>query len=126
MKRLWVCTALLAALFAASLRCTEVVRETSETITAALSDAEDAAEAENWETALSRTEEAKDYWEARLRLLALTMRLDDTDEVSTGFQEVLGFLRWQDAPEYESANRRLIAYVEHLAETEEVSWQNFL
>jgi hypothetical protein len=126
MKQLWSCCALLLILFALSVGNSWYVAQITGTISQALNQAEDAVAQGDWETASTLTKEAQQLWEEKQTFLAITLRLCDTDEVSTGFEEVLGFLQWQAAPEYDSANGRLVAYVEHLAEVEQVTWGNLL
>lgn len=126
MRRFWLCCALLGLLFAVSLANIRYVGNISGRICDSLSRAEQAVADGDWDAARTLTESAHAYWQAREGYLAVTLSLCDTDEVSTGFQEVLGFLQWEAAAEYNGANGTLMAYVEHLAEIERITIGNLL
>lgn len=126
MRRFWVCCAILAVLFAASLSNIWYVGSISERIRTGLTQAEQAVAQGNWDEARALTESAHAYWRSHEGYLAITLSLCNTDDVSTGFEEVLGFLEWEAAAEYNGANGTLIAYVEHLAEIEQITLSNLL
>lgn len=126
MKRFWICGGLLLLLFGAALANIRYVEETAGQIIDTLNRAEEAVAQDDWETARTLTREAQALWEDRQDYLSVSLRLCDTDEVSTGFEAVLGYLQWEAAPEYDGANGTLVAYVEHLAETEAVNLRNLL
>ncbi|MCD8189283.1 MAG: DUF4363 family protein [Clostridiales bacterium] len=126
MKRLWIALGVLALLLAGSLWNTARVTRVSDSLTAALNQAEAAVAEDDWDTAEELTQQALEQWTAAEPWLAFVLCHENTDEVTTGFQEVLGFLQYRSAPEYDSANGALVAQVEHLAEIEVLNWQNVL
>lgn len=126
MKRLWIALGVLALLLAGSLWNTARVTRVSDTLTAALNQAEAAVAEDDWDTAAALTQQALEQWTAAEPWLAFVLCHENTDAVTTGFQEVLGFLQYRSAPEYDSANGALVAQVEHLAEIEALNWKNVL
>lgn len=126
MKRFWICAGLLLALSGGALLNIWYVGAVAGRITDRLNQAEEAVAQGDWDAARTLTAQAQEVWNGSQLWLSVTLSLCDTDEVSTGFQEVQGFLQWEAAPEYDGANGRLVAYVEHLAETERVTVRNLL
>ena len=126
MKRLWISAALLGLLFFSSLYNAAQVSRLSQRLSSQLNQAEAAVTAGDWDTAEQLTLEAMDQWEQAEGYFSFVLCHADTDEVSTGFQEVLGFIQYQSSPEYDSANGTLVAKVEHLAEVERLNWKNLL
>lgn len=126
MKRLWISALLLVALFVTSIAHTQRVAHITEDISALLEQSAAAATADDWSTAHNSTAQAMELWEQTEPYFSVMLCHSNTDEVSTAFQEVLGFLAHQSAPEYASANATLIAKVEHLAEIEALNWSNLL
>ena len=119
MKRLWIACAILALLLAATLWNAGRLERFTASLTDLLEQAEAQAEGEAWR-------EAYDRWESRSTSLHITLRHSDTDDIQTGFQEVLEFLQCQEAGEYSAANARLIARLELLSEAEQLSLENIL
>ncbi len=126
MKRFWICGGLLLVLFGGALLNLWYVDTVTGRIAGDLNRAEEAAAQGDWDAARTLTAQAQEMWEGSQLWLSVTLSLCDTDEVSTGFQEVLGFLQWEAGPEYDGANGTLVAYVEHLAETERITICNLL
>ncbi len=126
MKRFWVCAGLLLALFGGALLNICYVDAVTGRIADGLNRAEEAVAQGDWDTARTLTDQAREVWEGSQLWLSVTLSLCDTDQVSTGFQEVQGFLQWEAGPEYDGANGTLVAYVEHLAETERITVRNLL
>ena len=54
------------------------------------------------------------------------LRHSDTDQIYTGFQEVLEFLTCQEAGEYSAANARLMTQISLLYEAEQFTLKNVL
>ena len=107
MKRLWIALALLAAVFAA-------VLWNSRTLTGFTGELTD----------LLR--QAQDRWTAWDGYLHIMLRHADTDEIDTGFREVLAYLACRDVEEYAAANARLMARLNRLSEAEQLTWNNVL
>lgn len=126
MKRLALSAALLALLFAGCLWNTAQVSRISGQLAETLNRAEDAVAQGDWAAADGLTRQAMEQWQQSEGYLSLVLCHSHTDEVTTGFQEVLGFLQYRSTPEYDSANGALVAKVEHLAEVEALNWRNLL
>ena len=126
MKRLWIACAILAMLLAATLWNAGRLERFTASLTDLLEQAEAQAEGEAWREAYALTRLAYDRWESRSTSLHITLRHSDTDDIQTGFQEVLEFLQCREAGEYSAANARLIARLELLAEAEQLSLENIL
>ncbi|MCD8143131.1 MAG: DUF4363 family protein [Clostridiales bacterium] len=126
MKRFWICGGLVLALFGGALLNLWYVETVTGRIADGLNQAEEAVAQGDWDAARTLTAQAQEVWEGSQLWLSVTLSLCDTDEVSTGFQEVQGFLQWEAGPEYDGANGTLVAYVEHLAETERITIRNLL
>lgn len=126
MKRLWIPVTLLVLIFSAALYNTAQVSRITETISGLLNQSEAAVAQADWETAAQLTQEAMEQWEKTEDYFSIVLCHADIDEVSTAFQEVMGFLQYQSAPEYDSANGTLVEKVKHLAEIEALNWKNLL
>lgn len=124
MKRLFFYVFLLLVLFALCLWNTAYVTGVTDHISAQLEQAEEAVIREDWDAAVRIINAAAMEWEDHQAHFAIAMRYMDTDEVSTGFQEIEGFLRWQEGAEFTSANSALIEKVRHLAQVEGLTWAN--
>lgn len=126
MKQLCIAAALLAALFAGALWNASQITRTADRLTDLLEQAEQSAAAGDWDTAEVLTRQAMTDWHRQESYFSLVLCHADTDEVTTAFQEVMGFLTHRSLPEYASASASLVEKVEHLSEMERVSWGNLL
>lgn len=126
MKRLWLSGTFLAVLLAASLWNAHRVEQVTDSITELLNQAEELALSEEWEQVDVLTRQAYDLWMEEEPYFSVMLVYGYVDEVSTGFEEVMGFLQYRAGAEYDSANGTLVAKVEHLAEVEAVNWRNVL
>ena len=80
----------------------------------------------DWEEARVLTEQALSQWQSRDSYLHILLRHSDTDQIYTGFQEVLEFLTCQEAGEYSAANARLMTQISLLYEAEQFTLKNVL
>ena len=126
MKRLWISLAILLAIFAGSLGNIYYVAHISSLLVTNLNQAEACAEAEDWGQAQSLTRQTQAQWDHYAPYLYMTQCHGTTDEINTGFREVLACIQWESVPEYSAANGVLIAEVEHLAEMEDLTLENLL
>ena len=126
MKRLWISLAILLAIFAGSLGNICYVAHISSLLVTNLNQAEACAEAEDWGQAQSLTRQTQAQWDHYAPYLHMTQCHGTTDEINTGFREVLECIQWESVPEYSAANGVLIAEVEHLAEMEDLTLENLL
>lgn len=126
MKRLWISLAILLAIFAGSLANISYVTRISNRLVTGLNQAEACAEAGDWSQAQTLTRQAQDQWDRYAPYLYMTQCHGTTDEINTGFREVLECIQWETVPEYSAANGVLIAEVEHLAEMENLTLENLL
>ncbi len=126
MKRVIIALVILGGLFGAAMAHSAYISVFSREITALLEEAEDRAEAGDWEEAMALTERAQEKWTDRAIYLHVTLRHNDTDEVYAGLREVWEFIECREAGEYSAANARLITRLELLAEAEELNLKNIL
>ena len=126
MKRIWISLGILVLVLAGTLVHISGVRSVTGSITNRLDRAEAVVEQGDWEQARQLTREALEEWESVDTWFAIMLQVGDTDEVTTGFQEVMGFLQYEETAEYDSANGTLVEKVKHLYETERLSWTNLL
>ncbi|MCD8384138.1 MAG: DUF4363 family protein [Clostridiales bacterium] len=126
MRRLSISVAILLLLFGAGLWNISLLEGISGRLASQLEHAEALAETGDWDRAEELTLAAKDEWEAAASYLYVVLRHDYTDEVNTGFYEVLELLQWQETPEYAAANGELVAQVQHLSEAERLTWRNLM
>lgn len=126
MKRLWISLAILLAIFAGSLGNIYYVAQISNRLVSDLNEAEACAEAGNWSQAQALTRQAQNQWDRYAPYLYMTQCHGTTDEINTGFREVLECIQWKTVPEYSAANGVLIAEVEHLSEMEDLTLENLL
>lgn len=126
MKRIWICCGILVILFLGALGNDFYLHRLSGTMVDTLLQAQDAAEEEDWDRAISLTEEVESRWHSHTKYLYIMMRHSEADDVTIGLQEVQQLLRWGEDAEYTSANARLITQIQLLAEMEELSIENLL
>lgn len=126
MKRLWISLIILLVIFAGTLANTYYVTRISSQLVTGLNQAEACAESGNWPQAQTLTRQIQTQWEHYAPYLYITQCHGTTDEINTGFREVLECIQWKTVPEYSAANGVLIAEVEHLAEMEQLTLKNLL
>ena len=126
MKRLWIACGILIAVFAATLFNAHYLKGFTTQLTDLLTRAEAAAEVQSWEEAATLTKQAYEKWEGNDAYLHIMLRHSDTDQVHTGFQEVLEFIQCREGGEYSAANAKLIAQIDLLYEAEQLTLKNVL
>ena len=126
MRRLWIALALLAAVFCGTLFNSWYLADLTGALSRTLAQAEARAEGGAWEEAEALTRQAYEAWSDWDVYLHVLLRHGDTDQVYTGFREVLEFLTCQEGGEYSAANARLIAQIELLSEAEQLTLKNIL
>lgn len=126
MRRLVISLSLLALLAGAGVWNTALLRETCGSVTGLLQAAQDAGECGDWAEAEALTHSAWAHWDGRSTYLYVVLRHDYTDEVYTGFRELLELIEWGETPEYAAASSRLITLLEHMNEGERLTWENLL
>ena len=125
MKRIWVSILIMAATLALALGNGWYLQRLTDSMAQELENAQIMAEEGDLDGALELTGQVYERWQARQTYLCVVARHGDTDEIRTGFQEVLQLLRWPDElPEYAAANARLRESLGVLAELERFSVRN--
>lgn len=124
MRQLWISVAILAAMILLLAWNTTHVREITGNMIDALTQAAEAAQAEDWERAGELTKQVQDQWEKDLNYLRYVQTHADIDEVTVLLREVAGFLTDQDVGEYTATNVRIIAKLEVIQGLEEISAGN--
>lgn len=126
MKRIWIACGLMLAILAGTLGHSVYIDGFIGELSTLLETAEAQAEGGDWEEAAALTRRAWERWQDKDLYLHITLRHDETDQVYTGFREVLEFLQCQEGGEYSAANAELIANLELMAEAEQLTWKNIL
>lgn len=126
MKRFWIALAILLAILGGSLANIRYVTQVSNQLVTILNQAEELAEAGDWNSARTLTRQAQEQWESHSGILYVTLCHSTADQVNTGFRETLELIQQEAEEEYSAANGVLIAEVEHLAEVEQLSLANLL
>lgn len=126
MKRILIACAILLLLFSAALAHSFYISSFTGELTALLEAAEVNAENNDWASAETLTQTARERWGSADAYLHILLRHSETDAVYTGFREVAEFIQCQEGGEYSAANARLIAELELLAEAEQLTLKNVL
>lgn len=126
MRRMTISLVILLVLTGLGIWNCMALRHISSNIVHSLALAEQCGESGDWEGAERLTRQAQSDWEDANLFLYIVLRHDYTDEVNTGFQEVLALIQWQETPEYASANGELISQVKHFSEAEQLTIENLL
>ena len=126
MKRLVICAGILIFLLAATLVNSWALERTSNRLSDLLEQAESLAESGDWAQAEALTLQAQQSWTDASDYLYIVLRHSDTDQVDTGFREVLELLRCRESGEYSSVNSRLTAQIRLLSEMEQFTLKNLL
>jgi len=126
MRRLWICISVLAFVFALSLANSWYLNRLTGELVDTLLQAQALAESEDWESAQTLTSQAQKRWEDAGGYLYIVLRHSDTDEVQSGFREVVELLEWGEEAEYASANAKLVENIRLLSEMEEFTLRNLL
>lgn len=126
MKRAWIAGGVLALLLAFSWANAWYIGSFSDTLSDMLAQAEDAAEAGDWETAEALTLDAQDRWTRSSGYLYTVLRHSDTDQVDIKFQAVLEWIECEEDGEYSSANAELMTQLSLVAEMEQLTIKNLL
>ena len=125
MKRIWVSILIMTATLALALGNGWYLQRLTDSMAQELENAQILAEEGDLDGARELTGQVYERWQARQTYLCVVARHGDTDEIRTGFQEVLQLLRWPDElPEYAAANARLREALGVLAELERFSVRN--
>jgi len=125
-KRLWIACAILLAVFAATLCNTSYLAQFTGRLTDTLAQAEQRAEAGDWEGAERSTRQALEEWDSHTAYLHILLRHTDVDEINVGFREVLEFIQCREEGEYSAANECLMVRIGLLYEAEQLSVKNVL
>lgn len=91
-----------------------------------LTQAQELADAGNWDGALSITETVFQQWQSHDFYFHAIMRHTDTDQILRTFHGVLQYLRLEEMDQYSAANADLITQVQLLGEMEQASPENVL
>lgn len=126
MRRLWISVAILVLLFSATLVNSRYLKSVTDGLTNQLNQAEAAAETGDWAKAAELTKAAQDDWHSHDLYLYTMLRHSDTDQIHTGFREVLEFIYCQEGGEYSAANARLLSELGLLYEMEQFNLKNLL
>lgn len=128
MRRLYLSVGLIALLAALSGLHVWHLNGFTAQLTAQLTQAQELAEAEDWEGAARLTLQAKERWLDHQGYLHTTLRHEDIDAILISLDETLAFLEGAEkqSAEYSAANARLLTQLELLVEAELPTLTNLL
>lgn len=126
MKRLWIALVTLGLLFAISLGHAAYLKHFTQGLINQLSQAEDAVDQGDWETARQLTDQAFAQWEGHSFYLHTTLHHSDVDDIYISFHEVQEYVETEKKGEYSAANGILMAELYLLYEMEQFNLQNLL
>lgn len=128
MRRLYLSVGLIALLAALSGLHVWHLNDFTGQLTAQLTQAQELAEAEDWEGAAQLTRQAKERWLGHQGYLHTTLHHEDIDAILISLDETLAFLEGAEkqSAEYSAANARLLAQLALLVEAELPTLTNLL
>ena len=126
MKRLWIASALLVLLLAASLGTAWYSNALTQSLARPLGQAQQLARQGQWQQARDLTRQAYDNWNAHHTYLHCFLRHSDTDQILRSFRSVLQYLELEEMDQYAAANADLISQLELLSEMEQATLVNVL
>ena len=126
MKRLWIASALLALLLAASLGNAWYSNSLTQSLAQPLREAQQLARQDQWQQARELTRQSYDSWNAHHTYLHCVLRHSDTDLILRSFRSVMQYLDLEEMDQYAAANADLISQLELLSEMEQATVVNVL
>ena len=124
MKRITVASLILLGLLAATIGNGLYLTHSAGQVTALLEESKTAAEQEDWEKALTLSNEAEEKWMSADFYHHVVLHVESLEEISVGFQELQQFLKTQDDAETAAAAGRLIRRIQMTAEKEQLRLEN--
>ncbi len=124
MRQLWISVAILGTVVLLLAWNTAHVRDITETMIETLSQAAEAAQAEDWDRATELTKQVQDHWQKDVDYLRYVQTHETIDEVTVLLREVAGFLTDHDVGEFSATSVRIIGKLEVLRDMEEISAGN--
>ncbi len=126
MKRLWLGLGILALLLAVSSTVFIAMDRIHSPIAQTLSQAADAAEAEDWENASALAEAARARWERYRHFTAMVADHTPMDELDGLFQELTIYAQAEENPHFSATAQHLSALAAGMAESQKPCWWNVL
>ena len=127
MRRLWIASLILLALFLASIWNAGEVRDRTEHVITLLEQAEASLEAGDRETALALTEQANSDWETHDMFFQTVLNHSIVDQVSIGLREALAYLQDRETGgEYSAASAALMQRLQMMMKMERLTLGNLL
>lgn len=127
MRRLWFSCVVILLLITAALLNVRYLEHLVDSITSALSDAQEYALAGDYGSAEASTASAKQRFEDHACYLHITLAHQDIDAIESVFGEIQSYLANRDSgPIYVSANARLHVLLRLLVESEQLNLKNVL
>ena len=127
MRRLWIASLILLALFLASVWNAGEVRDRTEHVITLLEQAEASLEAGDRETALALMEQANSDWETHDLFFQTVLNHSIVDQVSIGLQEALAYLQDRETGgEYSAASAALMQRLQMMMKMERLTLGNLL
>lgn len=124
MKHLWIGLALLALLLGAGILATNGMENICKPLSQDLKRAADLAQAEEWEQAISLTEDSHKHWTKHRNLCASITNHEPMEEVDMLFDSIQIFGDAKDAVRFADCCARLSALTEAISEAQALVWWN--
>ena len=126
MKPLYLPLLALAAILVFSLWAGNYVAQRTGTWQEMLDEADDTAQAEQWDEALRQLQETYDNWNSSQTFFHTIMEHEELDEAESLFATVFAACDARDAPDFHAAVAQLDTQLGLLAETQAISVKNIL
>ena len=126
MKRLTIALILFVAVLSATVLHSRHLSRLTDQYCQQLTQSAQLAAADDWTTALDKTEQTLAAWEQHDFYLHTLLRHTDIDAIRLTFHEVVEYLKLEEPDQYTAANAKLITQLELLAEAEQLNLKNVL
>ncbi len=126
MRRLWLGAGILAALLLLSGCVSFCIERVHAPIAQTLSQAAEAADAQDWEKAKALAEAARARWKDYWYFTAAVADHTPMDELDNHFSELAVFLETKEQPHFSSVCRQLAALAQSFADSQKPTWWNLL
>ena len=126
MKRLWIGVLILLLLLCAGIGVTVFADQVHTRISDSLSQAADAALAEDWDTANALSSGAKKQWDAYHNITASITDHEPMEEIDSLFSQLEVYAKTEQTAAFSACCEALRVFVKAIGEAQSVSWWSLL